>query len=195
MSIITFFLIAMGVVVVSTIVINICLFRNEGKIDKRLISQGFSITRTAGSLRVDDKSKKWCINDMRHNPTIYNFSDMVDCKISENSILNKVNSLGVYLYTRNGSALYIALINAETKRDSFSYSSSLSAANQIVAVAQSIILSSNEKSLDIPNIAEKSIPCDIGNVEEQLRQLKQMVDSGLITEQDFEAKKRQLLGL
>ena len=55
---------------------------------------------------------------------------------------------------------------------------------------QSIISSSQIKSLDIPNIAN-----DMDDIEEQLKKLKQMFDSGLITENDFEAKKKQILGL
>ena len=35
----------------------------------------------------------------------------------------------------------------------------------------------------------------IGNVTEQMRDLKSMLDEGLITQEDFNAKKKQLLGL
>lgn len=162
--------------------------------DERLKANGFVLTRSAGSLRVDDKNKKWYINDLMSNEKIYDFADVSDCKIDENSVLNKVNKLGVYIYTKKGGAIYISIINTEMKRDSFSYKSLWDTANQIYSIVQSMIVRSSEKSLDLPAASTNSSP-DIGEVEEQLKKLKGMVDSGLITQEDFEAKKKQLLGL
>lgn len=177
--------------IVSAIIIAVATSNAEKKVDNELKASGFTISKTAASLRIDEKNKKWCINNMRRNPHIYDFSDIVDSKIEENSVLNKVNSLGVYIYTKNNGAQYIPLINSETKRDSFTYSTSISAANTINSLVQSMISRSDEKSLDLP----ESSTTNYDNIEEQLKKLKGMADSGLITQEDFEAKKKQLLGL
>ncbi len=170
--------------------------KRENSTDKLLAENGFTTTRCAGSLRVDDTNKKWCINNGQNNPVIYDFSEVLNCKIEENSVLNKVNRLGVYIYTKNGGAIYISLINTETKRDSFTYNTFMATANQIDSIVQSLISHSAEKSPDLPEAANSnSETADIGDIEEQLKKLKSMLDSGLITNEDFEAKKKQLLGI
>lgn len=158
--------------------------------DRQIANNGFTVTRMAGALRIDDKNKKWYVNDSQHKPIIYDFSEVINSKIEESSLFSKVQKLGVYIYTRTGGALYIPVLSSETNRNSFLYSSSHNTANQINSMLQSIISSSQIKSLDIPNIAN-----GMDDIEEQLKKLKQMFDSGLITENEFEAKKKQILGL
>ena len=185
-----------GLVIIAAIPIAIFQSKMASNWDKQIKADGFVITRSAGAFKVDDKNKKWYINDMQHKPVVYDFSEIINSKIEENSVLNKVNKLGVYIYTKTGGAVYIALITSETKRDGFVYSSSSTVANQINSLAQSIISSAGEKSLEIPEVLSNIETSDsMDNVEEQLKKLKGMLDSGLITEQDFEAKKKQLLGL
>lgn len=185
-----------GLVIICSIPIAISQSKRANDWDKQIKNDGFIITRSAGAFKVDDKNKKWYINDMRHKPVVYDFSEIINSKIEENSVLNKVNKLGVYIYTKNGGAVYIALITSETKRDGFVYSSFSSVANQINSMAQSIISSAGEKSLEIPEVlSDVGTSGGMDNIEEQLKKLKAMLDSGLITEQDFEAKKKQLLGL
>lgn len=185
-----------ALLIIIAIVIVVVQIKGESNTDKRLADNGFTITRQAGSLRVDDTNKKWCINNGQNNPIIYDFSEVINSKIEENSVLNKVNKLGVYIYTKNGGAIYIPLISTETKRDSFTYTSSIFIANQINSVVQSLMSHSAEKSPDLPETANSnSGNADIEDVEEQLKKLKSMLDSGLITNEDFEAKKKQLLGI
>lgn len=185
-----------GLVIICSIPIAISQSKRANDWDKQIKNDGFIITRSAGAFKVDDKNKKWYINDMRHKPVVYDFSEIINSKIEENSVLNKVNKLGVYIYTKTGGAVYIALITSETKRDGFVYSSFSSVANQINSMAQSIVSSAGEKSLEIPEVlSDVGTSGGMDNIEEQLKKLKAMLDSGLITEQDFEAKKKQLLGL
>ncbi|MBD5112136.1 MAG: SHOCT domain-containing protein [Ruminococcaceae bacterium] len=168
--------------------------KNVKNHDSKLSQNGFKTTRRAGVLRVDDNNKKWCINDGIRAIQIYNFSDVVDCKIDENSVLNKVNKLGVYIYTLNGGAIYIPIYNGELKRDSFLYKSSIDLAQQICSLLESIKVLKNTESLDIVQTpTNSSAPVD--DIEEQLKKFKGMVDSGLITQEDYEAKKKQLLGI
>lgn len=198
---IPFFFITMGVAVVFYVIyFAIIQPKRMKKTDNQLIQNGFSITRSAGVLRVDDKNRKWCINNGIGEIKIFDFSEVVDCKIEENSVLNKVNKLGVYIYTLNNGALYINLINAETKRDSFVYNSSMNEAQQICSLVQSMKAQpAVSQGLPIPTIpvptnsVANSTAAD--DVEEQLKKFKSMVDSGIITQEDYEAKKKQLLGL
>lgn len=190
MNLLAWFGVIIVVTVIVTIIIVIAQAKAEKNTDKQLNEHGFNITRSAGALRIDDKNKKWCINNMQQKPIIYDFSEVLDSKIEENSVLNKVNRLGVYIYTKNYVAIYLPLINSETKRDGIIYSTSIATANQINSLAKSMISRSSEKSLDIKNITLES-----QDIEEQLKKFKSMVDSGLITQEDFEAKKKQLLGL
>lgn len=188
------FLIGLGLMAVVIFVIVICVAVSQAKnidnTDKLLKEHGFTTTRAADAIRVDDKNKKWCINNGQSRPIIYDFAEVLDSKIEENSVLNKVNKLGVYIYTKNGGAIYIPLINSETKRDGFVYSSSIASANQMHSLIQSVISHASEKSLDIAELTSDSV-----DIEEQLKKFKGMADSGLITQEDFEAKKKQLLGL
>lgn len=170
------------------------LAKRTKKNDEKLTQDGFSITRSAGALRVDDKNKKWCINSGLSYVKIYNFSDVVDYKIDENSVLNKVNKIGVYIYTLNEGALYLSVYDGETSRDSFLYKSSRDQAQQICSLLESIKVQRNSTPLDgIQTTAVTNNSAD--NIEEQLKKFKSMVDSGIITQEDYEAKKKQLLGL
>lgn len=184
------------IMVAVAIAINASRAQNTKDNDSKLSQNGFETTRRAGALRVDDKHKKWCINDGIRAIQVYNFSDVVDCKIDENSVLNKVNKLGVYIYTLNGCAIYIPIYNEglELKRDSFLYKSSIDQAQQICSLLESIkVLKNAEPSSIVQTSTNSSVPAD--DIEEQLKKYKGMVDSGIITQEDYEAKKKQLLGI
>lgn len=188
--------IILGVIVMVAIAIavNVSKAQTAKDNDSKLSQNGFTTTRRAGVLRVDDKNKKWCINDGIREVQIYNFSDVVNCKIDENSVLNKVNKIGVYIYTLNGGAIYISIYNGELKRDSFLYKSSIDEAQQICSLLESIKVLKNMEPLDVVQTSTNS-NSSADDVEEQLKKYKGMVDSGIITQEDYEAKKKQLLGL
>lgn len=188
---ILFLIVVIAVFVVAFVVV---IAGNVKKNDDKLNKNGFSITRSAGALRVDDKHKKWCVNDGLGEVKIYNFSDVVDCKIDENSVLNKVNKIGVYVYTLNEGAVYISVYNGETKRDSSLYKFNRDEAQQICSLLNSIKVQRDVTPLNIKQTSDtKNSSAD--NIEEQLKKFKSMVESGLITQEDYEAKKKQLLGI
>lgn len=193
-------LIIIVVLVVCVIVYVEVISRNIKNKDKQLTQSGFVTTRTVATLRIDDKNKKWCLNSGFGEMKIYDFAEIVDCKIEENSVLNKVNKFGVYIYTLNNGALYIDLIGGETKRDSPMYQSKVNLAQQIYAAVQSM----KAQPTGSPLVPVPTIPVPTNSVadnnsaddiEEQLKKFKSMVDSGIITQEDYEAKKKQLLGL
>lgn len=193
-------IIVIAVVVVFGIVYLAMLSRGVKNNDRQLTQNGFSTTRSFGMLRVDDKNRKWCINNGFGEIRIYDFSEVVDCRIEENSVLNKVNKLGIYIYTLNGGAIYVPLISTETKRDSFSYNSSINLAQQMCSAFYS--MKAQPAAQQIPSVPTVPIPTNsvtnnvpANDIEEQLKKLKNMADSGIITQEDYEAKKKQLLGL
>ncbi len=193
---IPFFFIMMGVaVVIYVIMFAIVLPKRAKKMDNQLTQNGFSITRSIDTLRIDDKNKKWCYNNGLDVSQIFDFADIIDCKIEENSVLNKVNKLGVYIYTHSAGALYIACLSGETKRDSFVYTSSRDRAQQIYAAVQSMKAQpAASAAVPVPTNTV-AVNNNVDDIEEQLTKLKSMVDSGIITQEDYEAKKKQLLGL
>lgn len=188
-------IIVLGAAVVIGLVIGIVTVVGQSKGDNQLAQSGFTITRSIFSLRIDDKNRKWCINNGFGEKKIYDFSEVVDCKIEENSVLNKVNKLGVYIYTLNYGALYIDLINTATKRDSAMYNSNMNFAQQIYAAVQSMKV--QPAASPIVPVPTNTVVTNnsVNDIEEQLTKLKSMVDSGIITQEDYEAKKKQLLGL
>ena len=44
-------------------------------------------------------------------------------------------------------------------------------------------------------VVQEEKPAALSNVAEQLKQLKELVDAGILTQEEFDAKKKQLLGL
>lgn len=213
-----------GGAVLIGIIYGVVIVAGQNKGDKQLAQSGFTITRTIYSLRIDDKNRKWCINKGLGEIKMYDFSEVVDCKIEENSVLNKVNKLGVYIYTLNNGALYIDLINNATKRDSVMYNSNMNFAQQIYAAVQSmkaqpgtfsnipvpvsagelasaagqmanIAVNTGVTAEDANDVLQRVTAGTVDDIEEQLKKYKSMVDSGIITQEDYEAKKKQLLGL
>jgi hypothetical protein len=53
----------------------------------------------------------------------------------------------------------------------------------------------NERTLEQSIIIHQEKICEEKPSKEQLRELKEMLDEGLITQEDFEQKKKQILGL
>jgi len=53
----------------------------------------------------------------------------------------------------------------------------------------------NQALLDFDSMEKETVPVAQNNMLEEIRKLKVMLDEGLISEDDYEAKKKQLLGL
>lgn len=104
-----------------------------------------------------------------------------------------VDWLRINIYTANNGMLTVNFIDKKgTKKSSIFYKM----AKQSCAVAESQI----NKALEIWNDYQKELsatPNDSSDesVPDQLRELKQLVDDGIITQDDFDAKKKQLLNL
>lgn len=79
----------------------------------------------------------------------------------------------------------ISIINAETKKNGMIYKTCKMAAENTVSLLDRICNSTNQ---DIQ-------PQTQGSAADEIKKFKELLDSGIITEDEFNAKKKQLLGL
>ncbi len=90
----------------------------------------------------------------------------------------------------------ISFIFSEVKKGGFIYNAHMALARQIIAELKIIEKSNNDDMLQAQDIQEKNNQTqDISVPYEELKQLKELLDMGVITQQDFDAKKKQLLGI
>lgn len=186
------------------------------------MNRDFFPTKVAGTmLEVDEKNKKWRIYKTKQ---IYNFDDIVDFELLEDgeSLLkgggvgkaivggalfggvgavvggataqrkNKAVCISMMIkITLNNMQFpvaYIKLITSATKKDSMLYRLNMKNAQEILSVLQLIC---NEKNVSVEQPAKDA---DSHNIDD-LRKLKALLDDGIITQEDFDAKKKQILGL
>lgn len=158
----------------------------------------------------------------KKNPKIYNFSDIVDFELLEDgesiakgglgravvggvlfrgigAVVGGVtgkkkskpicNSLKIKITLNDMSkpVVYIDFIKASTKKDSIIYKTMYKSAQECLSVLQLIVNSQEEVQNDIAATS-------ISSADEILK-FKNLLDQGIITQEEFEAKKKQLLGL
>lgn len=172
------------------------------------------------SVYMDDEHKKWAVcHGKKAEPKIFSYSDIIDCDIYENggSIskghagsalvggallgvtgavigasrgkknIETCNTMSVQITVNNPDlpSISIPLITSQTKRDSFSYRTSASAAQAIVASFEYMKNSAK---------ADKSEP-QKSSAADEIRKFKDLLDSGAITQDEYDVKKKQLLGI
>lgn len=181
----------------------------------------FNPTKKVGNyFYIDENKKQWVIPDGVFSEKIkkahiYNYSDIVNFELIEdgNSIakgglgravvggalfggvgavvggitgkkkLKKTCSklqIKITLNNLDKPAEYINLIMTEFKKDSFVYQTAYKSAQEIMAL------------LEIMTISDKLIDNPISNTDEILK-FKKLLDEGIITQEDFEKKKQELL--
>lgn len=91
-----------------------------------------------------------------------------------------VDKLGVTISFCDGSSLPIPLITTETKKNSFTSNILYQVFDKLCSLLDSIIASNKNVNNENSNI-------------NNLKQLKQLVDEGVITQEEFEIKKKQIL--
>lgn len=106
-----------------------------------------------------------------------------------------VRNLSVIMYFKDNQQLTVEFISTETKTSSYTYKS---AQQSCLGLCQRLdeVTAANQQSLEK---AKETSPTDnqftSDDVVEQLKKFKQLADDGVITQSDFEAKKKQLLGI
>lgn len=157
------------------------------------------------------------------NPTIYSYTDIIDYELIENEETITKGGLGraaaggilfggvgavvggvtggkkskaicsslrlrITVRDMNNPAVFVDFIKVDTKKSSFVYKEMFNQAHQCVATLQLIC-----DQLE----AEQSVaaaPSGLSAAEE-IKQFKDLLDQGIITQEEFEGKKKQLLGL
>lgn len=84
---------------------------------------------------------------------------------------------------------YIKLISSTTNKNSMIYRSAYQDAQEIISLLQLICNQRNTMSDTTKESAQQSSPAD------EIYRYKALMDNGIITEEEFKAKKKQLLGL
>lgn len=171
------------------------------------------------SLYVDEAHEKWAVvKNKKTPPKIYNFNDILGYEILENggSILkghagsavvggllfgavgaiagasrkkkeiSTCKSLTLSI-TINDSAfprLILPFISSEVKTDSLLYKSAIETAKTISSQLEYM----QNKGKDIK-------PAQTESSADEIKKFKSLLDDGVITQEEFEAKKKQLLGL
>ena len=88
-------------------------------------------------------------------------------------------------------AEYIKLITSPTDKSGFLYKTAFQSAQEILSMLQLICNQREaEKSVEAPTVSAGEM-----SVADEIRKFKALLDDGIITEEEFNAKKKQLLGL
>lgn len=159
----------------------------------------------------------------KKNPKIYNYRDIVDFELLEDGETITKGGLGravaggmllggvgavvggvtgkkkskaicnslkikITLNNINDPVVYINFLTATTKKESLTYKTLYNSAQECLSVLQ-LICSSQET----PNENNNSVAAT-SNVDEILK-YKKLLDEGILTQEEFDAKKKQLLGL
>lgn len=103
-----------------------------------------------------------------------------------------VTSMSIKITTKNidTPAVYINFITGKTKTNSLTYKAAVNCAQEVMSVLAQII-AQNENTQSNP---PESHPDKIDPANE-IRKYKQLLDDGIITQDEFESKKKQLLNL
>ena len=184
--------------------------------------KAFSPTDTVSNyLHIDRRTQSWCCPSLdANNPDIFSFSELVDFEMVEDGVsvtkgglgsaivggalfgvagaivgggLGKkqkdiVNKMSIIIKTRNDliPRIEISLINTETKRGGFTHKNCKEIGNKIISLL-SVIADSQTAPV------AGSVP--VASAADELMKYKQLLDAGAITQEEFDAKKKQLLGL
>ena len=102
---------------------------------------------------------------------------------------NMCDSMKIRITIKNSftDTAFIPLIMLETKTDSLAYRTAQSTAQSCISALEIILDEINTKSGNA--VTAQGSPAD------EIMKFKQLLDSGAITQEEFEAKKKQLLGL
>lgn len=192
---------------------------------KEELEQFNATKKIGAYIEFDDNQKKWLVPDgflgKKKNPKIYKYSDIVDFELLEDGESITKGGLGravaggvlfggigavvggvtggkksksictslkikITVNDINNPVVYLKLLGAETKKNSFIYKTACNSAQECLSVLQLI---NNSQEVQEDNAAP------IASAADEILKFKNLLDSGIITQDEFEAKKKQLLGI
>lgn len=187
------------------------------------IAETFNPTKTVGKyFQVDEEKKLWRITNLSSDSIIYKFSDILEYELIEDG--NSITKGGVgsavaggVLFGATGAVVggvtgkkttqdivkrleikitmndmehpteYIHFLLMEQKKSSIIYRNAIGSAEQVLSLL-ALIVKDNELSRGIQQ------QNTVSSADEILK-YKNLLDQGIITQEEFEAKKKQLLEL
>lgn len=186
--------------------------------------KAFSPTDAVGDyIKIDRNSQTWCCPELdKANPDIFSFSELIDFEMVEDGVsitkgglgsavvggalfggvgavvgagLGKkqkdmVSKLSVNINLRNSLIPHIEidLIKTETKKDGLLYKNCKVLGSRIIALLS--VIADSQNAAPVAAVAASS-----GSAADELMKFKQLLDAGVISQEEFDAKKKQLLGL
>lgn len=171
------------------------------------------------SVFMDDEHKKWAVcHGKKAEPQIYDYSDIINYEIYENGgsltkgsagsalvggallgptgaiigasrgkkQIETCRSMSVQVTINNpdSPSFSIPLIFSQTKTDSFTYRTAIQSAQNIISNFEYMKNSVASESNASPS-----------STADEIKKFKDLLDSGAITQEEFDTKKKQLLGL
>ncbi len=151
-----------------------------------LDENNFTVTYACRGLYLDEKNKKFAIVTKKE---IYNMDDISSYELVENKINSKqINDMYILFTTKISTTPTIRLPFAvfKTDLDSLTYSACKLDAETIIAKLNQVI-SRN----DIVSTQSTVVP----SVADEIAKYKSLLDAGAITQDEYDAKKKELLNL
>lgn len=186
--------------------------QNEQYIEER----GYKITDELGDLKVDKNSSVWWVKNYFGEPIIHNFGEVIDYElvVNDNTVKGKgafsravaggllfggvgavagastakrvtvVTALYINVYLKDGTLERINFINTATKADSFTYNTMKDCAEKASALFTAMIADNESKN---------AAPAQAISAADEIAKYKKLLDDGAITEEEYNAKKKQLM--
>ncbi|MGV8905796.1 MAG: SHOCT domain-containing protein [Acetobacterium sp.] len=195
------------------------------KDNSRELRKTFAATKKIGMfMQFDDKCKQWLVNDGLWggvgNASVYNYADIIDFELIENEESISKGGLGravaggilfggvgavvggvtggkkskaicsnlklrITVRDMNNPAVYVDFIKTDTKKSSITYKEYFKQAQECVATLQ--LICEQQAVADF-------VPSGFSAADE-IKKFKNLFDQGIITKEEFDLKKKQLLEL
>ncbi|WP_453992181.1 SHOCT domain-containing protein [Bacillus nitroreducens] len=173
----------------------------------------------------DDNQKKWLVLSpvlgKRDKSIVYNYSDIIDFELLEDDesiasgglgralvggalfggagaivggVTGKKKTKGICTSLKikvtvrdmNNPVVYIPFLNSKTKKDGWIYKSVFKLAHECLSTFQ-LICDDQKNNVENNNTSTSSA--------DEIRRFKELLDEGIITQEEFEHKKKEILGL
>lgn len=98
----------------------------------------------------------------------------------------------ITMYDLDNPVVYIPLINSKYKRSSLVYKSQVKLADQVIATLDTLLRNSGS---EVPVSHEQDEHSTEVSPIDEIRKYKELLDDGILTQEEFDAKKKELLDL
>jgi septum formation topological specificity factor MinE len=161
---------------------------------RKELLDNFNATKVVSNyITIDEDKKQWMVGKIKKHSKIYNFNDIVSFELIDLGSAKECSMLRIKIIISNFETSSVDIKFFESgiatptfKRDSFVYRTNYKLALECMSLLQ-LISESNRGSVK-NNVSQMS------DADEILK-FKNLLDNGIITQDEFYAKKKKLLGL